>query len=870
MAKPDRVGDRGAEQRASRERLLWRFRAAATVFAAAQTLVRSGDHVVLGWVNIAALAVSVAVAGAALRPGASDAVVRRVGRWSMVVDLLVVAVILANNQTDPAEPIYLIAILPQVEATIRWPRRGGVIAGFAAGVAACVWTISVYLSLGQDPEFSYATMRLGTIVALGVFLGLVVRQTTESRDALQRILDISRDLIVVLDRSGRVVSVNSACQDILGYRPEQVMGRDARDFVHPDDRALNWHESALSRRHDDPQLLERRFVAADGAVRWLELNIVPSATGPLHITARDVTDRRQAQRLIAESEQRFRSLFEHNTDAIYAFDREGRFTLANPATETVVGYAPADLVGTSFAQLIAPEHLERTLRHFSAAAGGEAQNYETVCLHREGRMVDLDVTNTPIVVDGEVVGVFGVAKDVTARRMLERQLGHRATHDSLTGIPNRAHLEHVLLLDDDDQGTDRTLLFIDLDRFKLVNDSLGHRCGDEVLTVAVQRLARHVRNDDLLARWAGDEFCVLLESGTDDATALAIAHRLLEVLAEPFRVGGCEIRLSASIGVARGEAGDGAENLLRAADSAMYDAKRAGRNRVSVHDASLENLAGPTQFDVENELRSAIADRALSLHYQPIVELSTGRIVAVESLVRWPLADGTLRMPDSFIPMAEETGLVRDLTRLVLEEACRQVAAWDRMSPASQVCAWVNVSAADLQDQGILDDVDVALERSGLAPDRLVLEVTETMLLQDDGQVDRTVQGLRGAGVTLVIDDFGTGYSSMRQLHRLDVTACKIDRSFVGGAPTNDRDRAVIRSLANLGREFGFDVVGEGVETVDELDVLREAGCELAQGYLLARPAPADVIAGLIVRGRVDLPGSPTSAGQSVTHPAAG
>jgi len=850
-----RSDGRRSMQRLVRERFIWRFRLAAVCFATAQTLIESGDHFVLSWANLALFWLSVGVSGRVLRGPTDERTVRRVGAAVMATDAVVVLAILCNNLTDPAEPIYLIAILAQLEATMRWPRRGGVIAGIVAGLAAGGWTIAVTGRTSEQVELSYASMRAGTIIALGVFLGWLVRRLSEQSEMLQGVLDTTMDLIIVLDSTGTISSVNAASLPILGRTPEEMVGTRYDAYLHPDNRPRDPRQW-LSRLADDPVLFERRVQRADGTWCWLELNVAPAlAAGAVHIAARDVTDRREAARRIAESEQRFRSLFEHNTDAIYALDLTGRFTSANPAAERITGYAVAEFLDMSFEGLIHPEHVERTAEHFRRAATGDSQDYETVLMARDGRLIDLHVTNTPIVVDGEIVGVFGVAKDVTERRRLERQLGHQATHDALTGLPNRSYLELALDAAAAEQDTDRTLLFIDLDRFKLVNDSLGHRSGDEVLVSAVGRLRQHVRGDDLLARWAGDEFCVLLAHGTPEDMALRIADRLRAVLAEPFAVAGREVQLSASIGVAHSDGGTG-ERLVQIADHAMYEAKRSGRDRVAVYDAGTA-VSGPTQIDQEAELRRAIEDRALVVHYQPIAETTTGRIVALESLVRWPQPDGSVRLPPSFVPLAEEAGLIRALTRFVLDEVSQQLVDWDReLGTVDHVQMWANVSVTDLEDECFVAEVAAALERHGLAAGRLVLEVTETMLMRDAAQVGRTVEGLRAIGVSMAIDDFGIGYSSMSQLRQLDVTACKIDRAFVSAAPRREQDAAILRALVEMGVAFGFPVVAEGVERDEELALLEAIGCPLVQGYLLATPAAAHALTPLLRDGRVPLPGN--------------
>lgn len=842
---------RSGHQRLVRERFIWWFRAAAAAFVAVQNTIEPGDSATLSWLILVGFVASVLVTGVALSGRPAPRRVRITGIVAMATDVAVVGAIMANNLTDPAEPIYLIGVLAMLEATMRWRRWGGILGGLAAGLAAGVWTAVVTTRSLGEAQYDYASMRTGVILGLGVFLGSLVRRLSQQHDRLQAILDTSRDLIVTIGLDGRIQSANAASALILGWTPEQLVGRPYLEILHPED--VRNPGAILRLGSDETRLFERRVRCRDGALRWLELNVSGSPGGDvLHVSARDVTERREARRRIEESEQRFRSLFEHNADAVYAIDLAGRFTMVNPASEGLTGYTADELLGMSFGAVVDPEGLPAVERHFASAAAGEAQDYETVIRHRDGSPIELDVTNVPIVVDGEIVGVFGIAKDVTERRRLERELGHQATHDALTGLPNRAHLETSLEEQPAGAAGERILLFIDLDRFKLVNDSLGHRSGDEVLVTAVARLQRHVRTGDLLARWAGDEFCVLLAERTSEAEALVVADRLRAVLSEPFCVSGREVRLSASIGLAASGPGD-IERLVQIADLAMYQAKRAGRDRVAVYAPGSD--VALTQLDLEAELAAAIDRSEVTVHYQPIVTTTTGVVRAVEALVRWPQPDGSIRMPDEFVPIAEESGLIRLVTRYVIRDACRQLLRWrEGGSVAADLQAWVNISVADLESATFADEVRATLDDVGIAPDQLVLEVTETMLMRDAEQVRCTVEALSAAGVALAIDDFGTGYSSLSQLHRLPVAACKVDREFVSQAPERSADAVILRALVDVGMAFGLPVVAEGIERPEELAAVAATGCPLAQGYLLGVPGPPEHLDDVLRVGRIALP----------------
>jgi len=848
----DAAAGPSGQQQLARERFIWWFRVAAAVFVAFQNLVEPGDDATLSWIIWVAFAASVLAGRVALGGTPDRRRVVAIGAATMACDTAVTAAIMANNLTDPAEPIYLVGVLAMLEATIRWRRWGGIVGGVAAGLAAGVWTVAVNERTLDELRVDHATMRAGVVVGLGVFLGMLVRRVTSQHDTMQGILDTTRDLIVTIGEDRTILSINAAAERVLGFTPAEMVGRPYVEFFHPDDVNPGLSERLLI-PDGETRLWERRVRCRDGGTRWLELHGAPIAgTRSILVSGRDVTEQREARLRVAESEQRFRSLFEHNSDAVYAIDLDGRYTMVNPGGERITGYSADEIIGAHYRDLVSPEDVADTDLWFRRAASGEAITYESTVIDRSGRRVDLDVTNVPIVVDDEVVGVFGIAKDVTQRRRLERELGHQATHDALTGLPNRALLE-ASLEDAAKEPGGRSLLFIDLDRFKLVNDSLGHRGGDELLVAAVGRLRRHVRGDDLLARWAGDEFCVLLAPGTPDDVALAVADRLRAVLAEPFTVAGREVRLSASIGFAAAGAGE-AERLVQLADLAMYEAKRAGRDRVSVYVPGATSTL--TQLDLEAELARALEGDELVLHYQPIVETGSGRVRAVEALVRWPQPDGSVRPPADFVPIAEDSGLVRALTRNVVRAACAQLARWDAAGTAvADLQVWVNTSVADLESAAFADEVDLALAAEGIPPSRLVLEVTETMLVRDAAQALATIGRLADLGVAVAIDDFGTGYSSLSQLHRFDVGACKIDREFVSQAPERASDAAILRALVDVGLAFGVPVVAEGIERPEELDAVIAAGCPLAQGFLIGVPVPGPELDELLRTGSVALRG---------------
>jgi diguanylate cyclase (GGDEF)-like protein len=446
--------------------------------------------------------------------------------------------------------------------------------------------------------------------------------------------------------------------------------------------------------------------------------------------------------------------------------------------------------------------------------------------------------------------------DASARQAIDKALGdavYQATHDSLTSLPNRAlvldRLEHALARSSR-SGNQLAVFFVDLDRFKVINDSLGHGIGDEVLIEIARRLTTAARAGDTVGRLAGDEFVVISEDVELDE-ALRLAERLAAAVAQPTNVYGREAGLTSSIGVVHTSAGGQAEDLLRDADVAMYRAKERGRSRIELFDNAMRTRM-LERIETEQALRRAIRSGDLRVHYQPMFSLTTGRAVSVEALVRWQLPGGRLVRPDEFIPLAEDTGLIIPLGAWVLTRACTDIARWRRDQPdLANLEVTVNLSGRQIADSGLSSIVADALFGSGLPESALTLEITESVLMEEAETTVETLRSLKGLGVGLAIDDFGTGYSSLSYLRRFPVDALKIDRSFVGGLDQGGEDLAIVTAVVRLAKALGLDVVAEGVETQGQLRELRRVGCHMAQGYLLGRPLPDADIAGVLADMRV-------------------
>jgi len=658
-----------------------------------------------------------------------------------------------------------------------------------------------------------------------------------------------------LGPDGTILRANAAELNLVGMARDQYVGRHVRQFhVDPaiaDDilRRLRAGETVLN--------VAARLRHRDGSIRHVLLSANAQLERGQFVHARcvtrDVTELKHAESAIAY----FKAMVESADDSIVGKTLDGVITTWNAAATRLYGYTAEEAIGQPITLLVPPDHREELTGIFESLRRGEhIEHYETTRLRKDGTRVDVSISFSPILdAQGRPVGATTITRDITYRRQAERQLLHGALHDAVTDLPNRASF-----IDRVSQALERMrrdpdyrfgVLFFDCDRFKEVNDTLGHAAGDRLLVEIAQRLRASVRPGDVVARLGGDEFTLLLEEVAGPSEAEHVARRVLDSMAAPFSLEGREVRASASIGVVLSEPHyEEAQDVLRDADLAMYRAKERGRARFQVFDAEMRNWAH-ARSGMEADLREALGRNEFRLQFQPIVEIETGRVHGFEALLRWHHAKRRILLPQDFLPMAEQTGLIIPIGKWVLREACRHAQHWQNAVPgAGPVRISVNVSAKQLADSGLVDDVRAVLQDTGLAPAALSLEVPESVLM---GSVDSSIAALhrlRELGIQLHMDDFGAGQSSLSDLPRFPLQGIKVDRTFVHRMGARRTDLEIVRSIVDLAESLDLTVTAEGVETASQRERLIAFGCELGQGFLFAKALEPEAARALLAEQR--------------------
>jgi len=673
-----------------------------------------------------------------------------------------------------------------------------------------------------------------------------------ARDHLERLEAIFRLAplgIGIVDLDGHTVMSNDTLCRWLGYTSEELAAMPWTEFTHPDDVPINLE---MSRRMRAGELqtftLEKRFIAKDGTLRWARLSsslVHDDVTGhPSYIIGivEDITDRQLLEQKISTAEEKYRLLVERVPAVVYIADigAEGRWQYVSPKIEKMLGFTAEEWMADAglWLRQVHPEDRAKALLADNPAESGTYQQSTSYRMfHRDGSVVHVRDDAMAMGHGSEEPAWHGVLVDVTREKLLEMELGHLAHHDALTGLPNRTWFQRLVeeaLERADAAGTEVAVLFIDLDRFKDVNDTFGHSYGDQVIVESAHRIMTCIRAADRAARLGGDEFAILVEGADADELRALATRVLLALTGTPMFLSGVMVTVGASVGIASAN-GEDADTLLRNADLAMYQAKRGGGGVAVPYQPELHE-AVVTRFKTQEALQKAVATASVDVALQPIVDLATTDVVGLEALARWTDPDLGPVSPGLFIPLAEQSGLIRDLGRLMLHRACEDLATWRTLTGSA---AYVTINASPLQLDGTyLDDVDDALAITGLEPSGLVVEVTEGVMLEPKAR--ECLAELRARGVRVAIDDFGTGYSSLSYIRDLPVDIVKVDRLFLRPGPQGSHEQPVLRAVIDLVNSLGLVSLLEGVEGPHDLATARLAGARLAQGYLFGRPAPLE------------------------------
>ncbi len=679
----------------------------------------------------------------------------------------------------------------------------------------------------------------------------------ESQERYLQLFDSTPHPMWVYDlETLRFLAVNREAVKQYGYTREEFLRMSLADIRPPEDAALlrDYVEEVAAEKVEKTRLVRHR--KKDGTIIDVEISTQPiefgSRAARLALAA-DITERKRTDAALRESEGKFRMLVEGTSEGLLQVDQSDRVEFVNRRLCEMVGYSQDELIGADWTRLLLDDEGREFIEQVNERRRrGISDRYEIKLKKKSGETLWVIIGGAPVINhEGKVVGSMGIYTDINERKLAEEQLLHDAFHDGLTGLANRSlFMDHLRLIIE--RGKSRhsnmyAVLFLDFDRFKLINDSLGHADGDKLLKLVARRLETCTRTGDLVARLGGDEFVILLSELVDEADALRVAERIQESLKTPFDLSGHEVFISVSIGITLSTARhECAEEMLRNADIAMYRAKAKGKAQHQVFDIEMHKNA-MAQLQFETEMRYALERGEFRIHYQPIYSLATKNPVGFEALLRWQHPTRGLISPAEFIPLAEENGMIIRLGRWTVYESCRQMREWQKTNPAAEsLTVAVNLSCKEFLQIDLAEQITATLASTGLEPHCLKLEITESHIMENSKMAITIMERLRARGIELSLDDFGTGYSSLSYLHRLPVSYLKVDRSFINGLTDSRENAEIVFTIVKLAQNLKMKVIAEGIETADQLRYLEQINCEYGQGYYFSKPLDAENARNLI------------------------
>jgi diguanylate cyclase (GGDEF)-like protein/PAS domain S-box-containing protein len=711
-----------------------------------------------------------------------------------------------------------------------------------------------------------------------------IQDVTERKEAERKLREAEQRYRTLVERVPAVVYIQEIAspdsamymspqiETLTGYSPEDCKDPGLRwGMVHPDDR--EWLQSEDERTYEPGELVvtEYRVLHRDGRTLWVHnesLIVEDEVSGTRYWQGFmvDITERKRVEEALNRLSRQHEMVLKSAGEGIFGLDLDGNATFVNPAAARMTGWKVRELLGRPLHDILhhtkpdGTPYFEEQCPVYAALKTGTAHSRDDeVFWRKDGTSFPVEYVSTPMLQDGEVVGAVVTFKDITERKALEEQLHHQAFHDPLTGLANRAlfmdRLEHALTRANR-RGSKVAVLFTDLDNFKVINDSLGHKAGDQLLIAVAERLKAHLRPEDTAARLGGDECTILVEDVTSVGEVIQIAERVADILHPPFTLDEQEVFATVSTGIAlSSSAQEQPADLLRHADLAMYRAKHRGKARYELFEPSMDAKA-VERLMLETGLRRALVRQEFRVYYQPIVSLGDDKVAGVEALVRWEHPQRGLLLPKEFLSIAEETGLIMRIGQWVLREACKQARVWQERYPGTPpLTISVNLSTSEFFHPELVAEV---LGESGIDPASLQLEITEgAMTSNGTYSTDRTLRNLKRMGVQLAIDDFGLGYSSLSYLKRFPVDFLKIDRSFVAGLGqepngVSTKDTEIVKAMIDLTHALGLRVIAEGVETSEQLAQLRNMKCDLAQGNYFSEPLPSGALAVILEENLTD------------------